>query len=104
FAELGKGLLVDHDEAYPGVDRTNAVDEGAGPKEQVEAERFPAVEHERQDQAEADAGSYARAARTHSTVTTSVRRRGFTSHSRCTICCQVPNTSWPARIGTVSEG
>src|SRR5262249_2743493 len=37
-----------------------------------------------------------------STVTTTVRCRGRTSHSRRKICCQVPSASSPPPTGTVS--
>ena len=38
------------------------------------------------------------------TVTTTVRRRGRTSHSRWNTCCQVPNTGLPSATGTESDG
>ena len=38
------------------------------------------------------------------TVTMMVRSRAWISHSRCTICCQVPRISLPSAIGTVSDG
>ena len=38
------------------------------------------------------------------TVTTTVRCRGRTSHSRWKICCQVPSTGLPSATGTESDG
>ena len=38
------------------------------------------------------------------TVTTTVRWRGRTSHSRWKICCQVPSTGWPSADGHGQRG